>query len=333
LNKQFRDELKPFLLDRLFVLQIYYHYYWYFTKRSRYSDSLLAEPSGDRNSVQARFSAPVQTGPGAHPVSCTVGTGSHTGGLAVGAWVAHVTLHFLPLLILLVWGMYPTSGSTTFISFNLTHVRQGRSCPCTKLSTPPWRRMIQLPTHYEDTTNGTHPVPEAQFAEPAVAYSMSGIVIPFVQTVAQLLNSATLFHQYSKMIPIFCFRALANLRRSCISAPNMKLCRPQKRTQWGRTVDPPAGFDVQERNEEFITGLLRHYCILRDQTPSRVTVSTWRMTQTRGWGSWFTSKHFKETKNVMLHLCSRTKTLNKAKGNSSKLNWMVRRLQLANSLD
>jgi hypothetical protein len=28
----------------------------------------------------ARFSAPVQTGPGAHPVSCTMGTGSFSGG-------------------------------------------------------------------------------------------------------------------------------------------------------------------------------------------------------------------------------------------------------------
>jgi hypothetical protein len=27
----------------------------------------------------ARFSAPVQTGPGAHPASCTVGTGSFPG--------------------------------------------------------------------------------------------------------------------------------------------------------------------------------------------------------------------------------------------------------------
>ena len=34
----------------------------------------------------ARFSAPVQTGPGAHPASCTMGTGSFPGGKAVGAW-------------------------------------------------------------------------------------------------------------------------------------------------------------------------------------------------------------------------------------------------------
>ena len=34
----------------------------------------------------ARFSEPVQTGPGAHPASCTMGTGSFPEGKAVGAW-------------------------------------------------------------------------------------------------------------------------------------------------------------------------------------------------------------------------------------------------------
>ena len=42
---------------------------------SRYSDWLLAGRSGDRIPVGSRFSAPVQTGPGAHPSSCTMGTG------------------------------------------------------------------------------------------------------------------------------------------------------------------------------------------------------------------------------------------------------------------
>ena len=40
---------------------------------------LRAGRSGDRVPVGARFSAPVQTGPGAHPASCTMGTGSFPG--------------------------------------------------------------------------------------------------------------------------------------------------------------------------------------------------------------------------------------------------------------
>jgi hypothetical protein len=43
---------------------------------SRYSDLLQAGRSGDRIPVGGRFSAPVQTGTGAHPASYTMGTGS-----------------------------------------------------------------------------------------------------------------------------------------------------------------------------------------------------------------------------------------------------------------
>ena len=35
--------------------------------------------SGDRIPMGARFSAPIHTGPGAHPASCTIGTGSFPG--------------------------------------------------------------------------------------------------------------------------------------------------------------------------------------------------------------------------------------------------------------
>jgi len=44
--------------------------------RSWYSDWLGAGRSRDQIPVGARFSAPVQTGPGAHPASCTMGTGA-----------------------------------------------------------------------------------------------------------------------------------------------------------------------------------------------------------------------------------------------------------------
>ena len=44
-----------------------------------YSDWLRFGRSGDRIQVGARFSAPVQTGPGAHPASCTMSIGSFPG--------------------------------------------------------------------------------------------------------------------------------------------------------------------------------------------------------------------------------------------------------------
>jgi len=40
---------------------------------------LWAEQSRDQILVGTRFSAPVQTGPGTHPTSCTVDTGSFWG--------------------------------------------------------------------------------------------------------------------------------------------------------------------------------------------------------------------------------------------------------------
>jgi len=44
-----------------------------------YSDWLRAGRSGDRIPVGTRFSAPVQTVPGVHPASCTMGTVSFPG--------------------------------------------------------------------------------------------------------------------------------------------------------------------------------------------------------------------------------------------------------------
>ena len=56
---------------------------------------LRAGRSGDRIPVGARFFAPVQTGAGAHPTSCTMGTGSFPG-IKSGR---SVTLTSHPLLV------------------------------------------------------------------------------------------------------------------------------------------------------------------------------------------------------------------------------------------
>jgi hypothetical protein len=58
-------------------------------QRSRYSDLLRAGRSGDRIPVGARFSAPVQTGPGAYPASCAMGTVSFPGVKRPGRGVDH----------------------------------------------------------------------------------------------------------------------------------------------------------------------------------------------------------------------------------------------------
>jgi len=47
--------------------------------RRQYSNWLRAGRSGDRIPVWARFSTPVNTSHGAHPASCTMGTGSFLG--------------------------------------------------------------------------------------------------------------------------------------------------------------------------------------------------------------------------------------------------------------
>ena len=74
---------------------------------------LRAGRSGDRIAVVARFSAPVPTGPGAHPASCTMGTGSFPG-VKYGRGVL-LTTH--PLLVPSSWKSraipLPTLWATT----------------------------------------------------------------------------------------------------------------------------------------------------------------------------------------------------------------------------
>jgi hypothetical protein len=55
----------------------------------KYSDWLRAGRSGDRIPVGARFVAHVQTGPGAHPHSCRMGTGSFPGVKRLGRGADH----------------------------------------------------------------------------------------------------------------------------------------------------------------------------------------------------------------------------------------------------
>ena len=68
-------------------------------RKTSVSDWLRAGRGGDRTPVGARFSAPVQTGPGAHPASYKMGTGSFPGVKSSRG----VTLTPHPLLVTWSW--------------------------------------------------------------------------------------------------------------------------------------------------------------------------------------------------------------------------------------
>ena len=93
---------------------------------SRYSDRLRAGRSGDQILVGARFSTSVQTGPEAHPASCTMGTGAFLGVKSGrGVKLTHSLLvpwskkgRAIPLLPL--WAVRPVQSLSAFTRVTFT---------------------------------------------------------------------------------------------------------------------------------------------------------------------------------------------------------------------
>jgi hypothetical protein len=79
-------------------------------KLSRYSDSLRAGRSVDPIPVGARFSAHVQTGPGAYPAYCRMGTGSFPGVKRPGRGVDHPPTSSAEVKERVELYLYSTSG-------------------------------------------------------------------------------------------------------------------------------------------------------------------------------------------------------------------------------
>jgi len=77
---------------------------------SRYGDLLQYRWSGDRIPVGARFSAPIQTSPGPHLSSCTVGTGSFPGVKRPGRVVDHPPPYSAEIKERIELYVYSTSG-------------------------------------------------------------------------------------------------------------------------------------------------------------------------------------------------------------------------------
>ena len=79
-------------------------------KHSWYSDLLEAGRSGDRIALGARFSAPIQTSPGAHPASYTMGTGSFPGVKQPGRGADHPPPSSTEVIERVELDLYSTSG-------------------------------------------------------------------------------------------------------------------------------------------------------------------------------------------------------------------------------
>jgi hypothetical protein len=109
---------------------------------ARYSDWLRTGQSGDRIPVGVRFSALVQTGPGAHPASCTLGTGSFPG--VKGARGVTPTPHPLlvpwsrkgrVIIVISLWAIQPVQSlsACTRVHFTLLYM-QHKLTDCSLMS-------------------------------------------------------------------------------------------------------------------------------------------------------------------------------------------------------
>jgi hypothetical protein len=115
--KSFCDAMK--IMDKCTLFLDVNHLFFWAGYRSRYSDRLRAGRSGDGIPVGAKFSAPVQTGPGAHPASSTMGTGSFPG-VKGGRGVMLTPHHLLvpcsrksrAISLLPLWAVRPVQGCT-----------------------------------------------------------------------------------------------------------------------------------------------------------------------------------------------------------------------------
>ena len=77
------------ILRRRYLYQVHNFLIFFFCRDGPGKSKLQAGRSGDRIPVEARFSAPAQTSPGAHPASQTMGTGSFPGVTRPGRGVDH----------------------------------------------------------------------------------------------------------------------------------------------------------------------------------------------------------------------------------------------------
>ena len=122
--------------------------------RSRYSYSLR---SGDRIPVRTRFSAPVQTGPEAHPASYTMGTGSFPGVKRPGRDVDHPPAYCAEVKERVELYLYPTSGPSWSIIGSALPLPNQRNVTWTTVTNrigrgPPVQRLLSRKKKKKDVS-------------------------------------------------------------------------------------------------------------------------------------------------------------------------------------